>query len=152
MPDKVIATNKKAYHDYHVESTFEAGMVLKGPEIKSIRAGRVNLQDGYAQIKNGEVWIHNVHISPYKFATHESPDPRRVRKLLLSRREIRKLLGKVQERGFTLIPLKIYLNRKGLAKLALGLCKGKTKYDKRHALKKKDLDREMSKLGKQPVR
>lgn len=151
MPEKILARNKKAYHDFHIESTMEAGIVLTGPEIKSIRAGRVNLKEGYAHIKNGEVWLHNVHISPYKFATHASPDPRRVRKLLLTKREIKKLIGKVQEKGITLVPLQIYINHKGLAKILLGLCKGKTKYDKRHALKKKDLERETGKLGKRPV-
>ncbi|MFO7760896.1 MAG: SsrA-binding protein SmpB [Desulfobia sp.] len=151
MPEKVMARNKKAYSDYHIETTLEAGIVLKGPEIKSIRAGRVNLKDGYAHIKNGEAWLHNIHISPYRFATHESPDPRRTRKLLLSKNEIKKLIGKVKERGYTLIPLKIYLNSRGLAKLSLGLCKGKSQYDKRHALKKKDLDREMGRMGKWPV-
>ena len=148
MSGKIIATNKKAYHNYHIQSVIEVGMVLKGPEVKSLRAGRVNLRDGYAQIKNGEVWLHNVHISAYKFATHESPDPMRVRKLLLNKREIKKLIGKVQEKGFALIPLKIYFNKKGIAKLELGLCKGKTLYDKRHSLKKKESDREMDRLRK----
>jgi SsrA-binding protein len=148
MSGKTIATNKKAYHNYHIQSKIEVGMVLKGPEVKSLRAGRVNLRDGYAQIKNGEVWLHNVHISAYKFATHESPDPMRVRKLLLNKREIKKLIGKVQEKGFALIPLKIYFNKKGKAKLELGLCKGKTLYDKRHSLKKKESDREMDRLRK----
>jgi SsrA-binding protein len=148
MSGKTIATNKKAYHNYHVQSVIEAGMVLKGPEVKSLRAGRVNLRDGYAQIKNGEVWLHNVHISAYKFATHESPDPMRVRKLLLNKREIKKLIGKVLEKGFALIPLKIYFNKKGKAKLELGLCKGKTLYDKRHSIKKKESDREMDRLRK----
>ncbi|MCB2170998.1 MAG: SsrA-binding protein SmpB [Deltaproteobacteria bacterium] len=148
MSGKVIATNKKAYHQYHVDSILEAGMVLKGPEVKSLRAGRVNLKDGYATVKNGEVWLHNVHISAYKFATHESPDPMRVRKLLLNKREIKKLIGKVQEKGFALIPVKIYFTSKGKAKLGLGLCKGKTLYDKRHSLKKKEADREMDRMRK----
>lgn len=148
MSGKVVATNKKAYHQYHVDSIIEVGMVLKGPEVKSLRAGRVNLRDGYATIKNGEVWLHNVHISAYKFATHESPDPMRVRKLLLNKREIKKLLGKVQEKGFALIPIKIYFTSKGKAKLGLGVCKGKTLYDKRHSLKKKEADREMDRMRK----
>lgn len=148
MSGKTIATNKKAYHNYHVDQTFEAGMALKGPEVKSLRAGRCNLKDGYADIKNNEVWLHNVHISPYKFATHESPDPLRVRKLLLNRREIKKLIGKTKEKGFALIPLKIYFTKNGLAKIALGLCKGKTKYDKRHTLKKKEATREMDQIRK----
>lgn len=148
MSGKVIATNKKAYHEYHIESTMEAGIVLKGPEVKSLRAGRVNLRDGYAKVKDGEVWLHNVHISPYKFATYDSPDPLRERKLLLTKREIKRLIGKVQEKGFALIPIKIYFTSKGLAKIALGLCKGKTLYDKRHSLKKKEADREMDRLKK----
>lgn len=148
MSGKIIATNKKAYHEYTVDSVIEAGMVLKGSEVKSLRAGRVNLRDGYVKIRNGEAWLLNVHISPYAFATYDAPDPMRERKLLLSAREIKKLVGKVQEKGFALIPIKIYFNSKGLAKLGLGLCKGKTLYDKRHSLKKKEADREMDRLRK----
>lgn len=148
MSGKIVATNKKAYHQYHVQSTIEVGMVLKGPEVKSLRGGRANLRDGYAQIKNGEVWLHNVHISEYKFATHESPEPMRVRKLLLNKREIKKLIGKVLEKGFALIPLKIYFNKHGKAKLELGLCKGKTLYDKRHSIKERESDREMDRIRK----
>ncbi len=145
---KVIATNKKAYHNYHIDSVVETGMVLLGPEVKSLRAGRVNLKDGYAQIKNGEVWLHNVHISPYSFASYQAPDPLRVRKLLLNRQEIKKLIGKTMEKGFALIPVKIYFNNKGRIKLGLGLAKGKTLYDKRHTLKKKESDREMARVRK----
>jgi SsrA-binding protein len=148
MAGKIVATNKKAYHNYHVEKLIEAGMVLKGPEVKSLRAGRVNIKDGYASIKNGEIWLYNVHISPYKFATQESPDPLRMRKLLLNKKEIKKLIGKVREKGFALIPVKIYFTSKGKAKLGLGMCKGKTQYDKRHTLKKKEADREMSRVRK----
>ncbi len=148
MSGKIIATNKKAYHDYNVDSIIEAGMVLKGPEVKSLRAGRVNLKDGYAQIKDGEVWLFNVHISPYKFATHELPDPLRKRKLLLNKQEIKKLIRKVQEKGFALIPIKIYFTKTGKAKLGLGMCKGKTLHDKRHTLKTKEADREMDRVRK----
>ncbi|MCJ7600492.1 MAG: SsrA-binding protein SmpB [Desulfobulbaceae bacterium] len=148
MSGKIVATNKKAYHEYQVDSVLEAGMVLLGSEVKSLRAGRANLRDGYVKIKNGEAWLLNVHISPYTFATYDAPDPMRERKLLLSAREIKKLIGKVQEKGFALIPIKIYFNSKGLAKLGLGLCKGKTLYDKRHSLKKKEADREMDRLRK----
>ena len=123
-------------------------MVLKGAEVKSLRAGRANLRDGYASIKNGEVWLYNVHISAYKFATHEVQNPLRVRKLLLNRREIKRLIRKTQDKGFALIPIKIYFNRQGKAKLGLGLCKGKTLYDKRQSLKKKESDREMNRLRK----
>ena len=148
MSGKIVATNKKAYHEYQVESIVEAGMVLLGSEVKSLRAGRANLRDGYVKIKNGEAWLLNVHISPYAFATYDAPDPMRERKLLLSAREIKKLVGKVQEKGFALIPIKIYFTGKGLAKLGLGLCKGKTLYDKRDSLKKKESDREMDRLRK----
>ena len=144
MAGKVVCTNKKAYHDYTIESVIEAGMVLKGPEVKSLRAGRANLRDGYANVKNSEVFLYNVHISPYVYATHESPDPLRVRKLLLNRQEIKKLIGKIKERGFALIPLKIYFNEQGRVKLALGLAKGKKLYDKRAAIKEKDTGRDMA--------
>ncbi len=143
MAEKVVCTNKKAYHDYHIVEVIEAGMVLLGPEVKSLRAGRANLKDGYAQIKNNEVYLHNVHISPYSHATHFSPEPRRVRKLLLNAKEIKKLIGKVKEKGFALIPLKIYFKGTGKAKVALGLAKGKRLYDKRADLKKKETDRDM---------
>lgn len=143
VPGKVVCTNKKAYHDYTIESTIEVGMVLLGPEVKSLRAGRANLKDGYARIKNGEVFLHNVHISPYSHASYAAPDPLRVRKLLLNRREIKKLIGKTQEQGYTLVPLKIYFNKQGKAKLALGVAKGKKLYDKRATLKKKETDRDM---------
>jgi len=140
---KVVATNKKAFHDFHVEETVETGLVLKGSEVKSLRAGKVNLRDGYAKVKNEEVFLYNVHISPYSHATYDRQDPMRVRKLLLHRREIRKLIGKVKEKGFALIPLRIYFNEKGRAKLELALARGKKLYDKRAALRKKDADREM---------
>ena len=148
MSIKIVAKNKKAFHDYNIDKKIEAGMVLVGPEVKSLRAGRANLRDSYARIKNGEVWVHNLHISPYKFATHASPDPLRVRKLLLHKSEISKLIGKVQEKGFSLIPLKIYFTGQGRVKLELGLAKGKTQYDKRQTLKKKEASREMDRLRK----
>ena len=141
---KIVCTNKKAYHDYHIESTLEVGIVLTGPEVKSLRGGKANLRDGYAAISKEEIWLHNVHISPYSHATQTAlVDPMRTRKLLLHRREIRKLLGKVQEKGFALIPLKIYFIGSGKAKVELALARGKKLYDKRAALKKKDTDREM---------
>ena len=139
----MVCTNKKAYHDFTIEQVIEAGMVLTGPEIKSLRAGKANLKDGYAQVKQGELFLFNVHISPYVFATMTAPDPLRVRKLLLHRREINKLIGKLKEQGYSLVPLKVYLNRQGRAKLALGLAKGKKLYDKRASLKKREADREM---------
>lgn len=143
MSGKVVANNKKAFHDFHIEEVIETGLVLLGPEVKSLRAGRANLRDGYAQIKNGEVFLYNVHISPYAFATHSAPEPLRVRKLLLNKREIRRLIGKVKEKGFALVPLKIYFNKRGKAKLELGLGKGKKHFDKRHDLKKKEADRDI---------
>ncbi|MEN8257016.1 MAG: SsrA-binding protein SmpB [Thermodesulfobacteriota bacterium] len=148
MSIKIVAKNKKAFHDYHIDKKIETGIVLVGPEVKSLRAGRANLRDSYARIKNGEVWVHNLHISPYKYATHASPDPLRVRKLLLHKREISKLIGKVQEKGFSLIPLKLYFTGKGKVKLELGLAKGKTQYDKRQTLKKKEASREMDRIRK----
>lgn len=143
---KVVCTNKKAYHDYTIEQVLEAGMVLSGPEVKSLRAGKANLKDGYAQVRQGEVFLYNVHISPYVFATHYSPDPLRPRKLLLHRKEISKLIGKVKEQGCTLVPLKVYFNEKGKAKLSLGLARGKKHYDKRESLKKQEADRDMERV------
>ncbi len=143
MSIRVVATNKKARHDYFVEDTYEAGLVLKGSEVKSLRAGRVNLKDCYARVKQGEVFIYNMHISPYSHATYDRPDPLRLRKLLLKKREIRKLVGMVSEKGFALIPLKLYFNEKGRAKIEIGVCKGKKLYDKRATLKKKDAQRDL---------
>lgn len=143
MADKVVCTNKKAYHDYTIDDVVETGIVLKGPEVKSLRAGKANLRDGYAKIKGEELFLYNVHISPYTYATHEAPEPLRVRKLLLHKREIRKLIGKVKEKGFALIPLKIYFLENGKAKIALGLARGKKMYDKRAALKKRESDRDV---------
>ncbi|MDX9840336.1 MAG: SsrA-binding protein SmpB [Desulfobulbus sp.] len=141
---KIVAKNKKAFHDFHIDQTLEAGLVLSGPEVKSVRAGKVNLRDGYAQLKNGEVFLYNVHISPYAWATHLAQDPLRVRKLLLHRREIRKLIGKLHEKGVALIPLKIYFIGNGKAKVELALARGKKLYDKRTALKEKESNREMA--------
>ena len=144
MAVKVVCQNKKAYHDYHIDATYEAGMVLSGPEVKSLRAGKANLRDGYARIdERGEVMLYNVHISFYTYATHNPNDPMRVRKLLLHSREIRKLIGKLKEKGLALIPLKIYFVESGKAKVDLGLARGKRQYDKRAALKEKQSDREV---------
>jgi SsrA-binding protein len=143
LSGKVLATNKKAYHDYFIDDTLECGMVLKGPEVKSLRGGKVNLKDGYAKIQEGEVFLYNIHISPYSHTNYGAPDPERVRKLLLSRQEIRKLIGKVKEKGIALVPLKIYFKSNGKAKLELGLCRGKKLYDKRATLKKKEGERDI---------
>jgi len=148
LSGKILATNKKAYHDFQIEEVVEAGIVLVGAEVKSLRAGRANLKDGYAVIKNNEIFLYNVHISPYAFTTQDVPDPLRVRKLLLNKREIRRLINKVREKGFALLPLKTYLNKRGMVKVELGLGKGKKLYDKRHTLKKKESDREIERAVK----
>lgn len=153
MSGKVVCKNKKAFHDYHIDSTMEAGMVLTGPEVKSLRDGKANLRDGYALVDNkGEVILHNVHISAYSFATHNPNEPIRKRKLLLHKREIKKLIGKLQEKGLALIPLKIYFKSNGKAKIELGLARGKKMYDKRAALKKKQSDREVQRAMRQNER
>ena len=143
MSKKVVSTNRKAFHDYTIESTIEAGIVLTGPEVKSLRGGRASMRDGYAAIERDEVWLHNVHISPYTYATNIPTDPLRTRKLLLNRREIKKLTGKVKEKGFALIPIRIYFISNGKVKIELGLARGKKMYDKRADLKKKQSDREL---------
>jgi SsrA-binding protein len=148
MTIKIVAKNKKAYHDFHIEKEIEAGIVLLGPEVKSLRAGRANLRDCYARVTGGEIWVHNLHISPYKFASHASPDPMRVRKLLLNKHEIDKLIGKVQEKGYSLIPVSLYFTPNGKVKVGLGLAKGKTLYDKRQTLKSKEASREMDRIRK----
>ena len=144
MAVKVVCQNKKAFHDYHIYATYEAGIVLSGPEVKSLRAGKANLRDGYVRIdERGEAMMYNVHISFYTFATHNPNEPLRVRKLLLHAREIRKLIGKLKEKGLALIPLKIYFVSNGKAKVELGLARGKRQYDKRAALKEQQSDREL---------
>jgi len=135
-------TNRRARHDYHILETYEAGLVLRGPEVKSLRQGKVNLQDSYARIENGEAWLYNMHISPYEHGNRFNPDPRRPRKLLLHKHEIRRLLGKIQERGLTLVPLQLYFVR-GLAKVELGLARGKAAHDKRRAIRERDLRRDV---------
>ncbi len=145
---KIVATNRKAYHDYHILDTFEAGIVLTGSEIKSIRAGQISLRDGYAAIQDDEIWLMNVHIAPYHQANRENHEPRRTRKLLLHRREINRLIGKLREKGLTLIPLKVYL-KNNRAKVELGLAVGKKQYDKRAALKEKESRRQIDRaLGR----
>jgi len=146
---KILANNKKARHDYFIEETYEAGMVLTGTEIKSMRMGKLNLKDSYAKIENGEVIIHNMHISPYEQGNIYNVDPTRPRKLLLNKREIRKLLGYTAQEGLTLIPTKVYLNLRGLAKMELAVAKGKKLYDKRDDMAKKDANRRMEQQLKQ---
>lgn len=147
MSIKIIAQNKKARHDYHILETWEAGMVLQGTEVKSLRAGKVNLKDSYARVRNGEVFLHNCHISPYEKGTYANHDPERVRKLLLNRREIRKLKGSVEEKGLTLSALKIYF-KDGRAKVEIGLARGKKLHDKRDDMAKRDAKREMERMTK----
>ena len=139
---KQVAQNKKAYHDYFIEETYEAGIVLQGTEIKSIRASRLNLKDAHARIQNGEVYLYNMHISPYEQGNRYNHDPLRVRKLLLHKREISKLIGITKETGYTLVPLKVYL-KNGFAKVLLGVGKGKKQYDKSEDLKKKEAKRDI---------
>jgi SsrA-binding protein len=142
MTQKVVCRNKKASFDYFIEERYEAGMVLLGPEVKSLREGRANLVDSYARLKKGGVYLHNMHISPYPHAHYMEIDPARTRKLLMHKREIKRLIGKTEERGYSLIPLKVYF-KSGWVKVELGLAKGKRKVDKRRAIKEKDLKREM---------
>lgn len=143
---KIITVNKQAPHDYFIEDTLEAGLVLKGTEVKSLRQGRANLKDAYARIKNGEVYLHQMNISVYPFAYYDNHEPERPRKLLLHKQEIKRLYGKINEKGFSLIPLKVYF-KSGKAKVLLGLARGKRKFDKREEIKrrdaKRDLDREI---------
>lgn len=142
---KLVAQNKKARHDYAVLDTYEAGIVLVGTEVKSLRAGRASLVDGYAQIADGEVWLHGVHIPEYTQGTWTNHDPRRKRKLLLHRDEIAKLIGKTREGGLTLVPLSLYF-RDGKAKVEIALARGKRSYDKRQDLARRDAGREVARV------
>lgn len=153
MPDefKVLATNRKAYHDYHIEETIEAGIQLTGTEIKSVRAGRVNLREAYAQVRQGELWLVNMHISQYDPASRNNVDPYRTRKLLAHRREINRLMGRVQEKGLTIVPLRLYL-KNHRAKVEIALVRGKREYDKREAISRRDADREIQRALKERER
>ncbi len=143
----VITVNRKAYHNYHIQESIEAGIVLKGSEIKSIRAGKVNLSDAYARPENGELWLYNSHIAPYDAASYNTHEPLRPRKLLLHRKEIDILTSKVVQKGLTLVPLKLYIKH-GMAKLELGVAKGKKVYDKREAIARRDAEREVERALK----
>jgi SsrA-binding protein len=138
---KNIAENRKALYDYHLLETFEAGVVLLGTEVKSIREGNVNLRDSYARVEGGELWLHNVHISPYSHRGYAEHEALRRRKLLLRAEEIRKLIGKVDEKGMTLVPVRMYF-KNGRVKVAVSIAKGKKHYDKRETIKRRDADRE----------
>jgi SsrA-binding protein len=139
---KLITSNRRATHDYEILETFEAGLVLRGPEVKSLRDGRANLSDSYAVLRRGEAFLVNAHVSPYEKAGRDNVDPRRERKLLMHRAELSRLGPKLAERGFTLIPLSLYF-KAGRAKVELGLARGKKQYDKRQTLKKREQEREM---------
>ena len=143
----VLAQNKKARHDYSIIDTIEAGIVLTGTEIKSVRSARISLKDGFAQIKNGEVWLSNVHIAPYNEGNIWNQDPLRRRKLLLHKKQIQKMAKEVTQSGMTLVPLKVYL-KNGFAKVLLGLAKGKHVYDKRETIKRREQDRDMARVMK----
>ena len=140
---KIIANNKKARHDYFIEEVYEAGMALTGTEIKSIRQGRINLKESYAKVEGGELIIYGMHISPYEQGNRFNVDPLRARKLLLHKQEIRKLIGYTTLKGLTLVPLTVFINEKGLAKMELAVARGKKNYDKRDDLMKKDADRKI---------
>jgi SsrA-binding protein len=150
---KLVATNRRARFEYEILDTFEAGLVLLGPEVKSLRAGKANLADSYATIRRGEAWLVNAHISPYAQAGRDNPEPRRERKLLLHRAEISRLQGRIAEKGLTLVPLELYFS-KGRAKVRLGLARGKRRHDKREAIRRREQDREMQRAtrrGRRPA-
>ncbi|MFC1534543.1 SsrA-binding protein SmpB [Thermodesulfobacteriota bacterium] len=147
MDKKIVCQNRKASHDYFIDEVFEAGIVLIGPEAKSLRQGRASLVDGYARVKNGEVFLHNMHITPYPYTHYLNLEPKRTRKLLLNKKEIKRLIGKTKEKGYSLIPLKVYFSGSWV-KIEVGLAKGKKKVDKRHALREKELKREMAQARK----
>jgi SsrA-binding protein len=139
--EKIVADNRKAFHDYHILETFEAGVALLGTEVKAIREGRVNLRDSFARVEGGEIFLQNVHISPYSHRGYAEHEPLRRRKLLLHKQEIRKLIGKTTERGMTIVPLRLYF-KDGRVKVAIALAKGKKEYDRRETIKKRETDRE----------
>jgi len=147
-PIKIVAENRKARHDYIIVDQYEAGLVLTGTEVQSLRLGKANLKDSYAKVKNGEVWLYQMHISPYPFAYYDNHDPLRVRKLLLHKREIMRLYAKANEQGHTLVPLKLYF-KAGKAKITIALAKGKREFDKRQALRERDHKRELERARRQ---
>lgn len=144
---KIIASNKKAWFNYEIEDQMESGIVLKGSEVKSIRLGKVNLQDAFALVRDGEVFVHNLNIQPYPFATHQNHEATAVRKLLLNRHEINRLIGKIQQKGYSLIPLKLYFKH-GRIKVEIGLARGKKAYDKKQKIKDREEKRSMEKIEK----
>lgn len=145
---KIVATNRKAQRDYVILETLECGIELKGSEVKSARAGKINLNDSFARIENNQVILYNTHISPYEEASYLNVEPARLRRLLLHKNQIQKLTTQVAQKGFTLIPLKVYFNERGFAKLELALCKGKKLYDKRESIKRREVELEMRRVLK----
>ncbi|MGC9393384.1 MAG: SsrA-binding protein SmpB [Anaerolineae bacterium] len=146
---KVVATNRKARYEYFIEDQYEAGIVLTGTEIKSVRAGAVSLGEGYVQVRNGELWLYEVHIAQYEHAGRSSHDPKRPRKLLMHRKEIARLQSNTQERGYTIIPLRMYIKNGKLAKVEIGVVRGKRQYDKRAVIAKRDADRRIRREWKE---
>ncbi|MGZ8562150.1 MAG: SsrA-binding protein SmpB [Candidatus Limnocylindria bacterium] len=151
MPDKTVAVNRRARHEYAVDETLEAGLVLSGTEIKSIRAGRVNLAEAYARIEHGEAWLIGAHIAPYEQGNRNNHEPTRTRKLLMHRDQIAELIGRTQAKGYTLVPLRLYI-RNGMAKLEIGVARGKKAYDKRRTIAERDMRRELERATKERVK
>jgi len=151
MPDKTVAVNRRARHEYAVDETLEAGLVLSGTEIKSIRAGRVSLAEAYARIEHGEAWLIGAHIAPYEQGNRNNHEPTRTRKLLMHRDQIAELVGRTQAKGYTLVPLKLYI-RNGMAKLELGVARGKKAHDKRRTIAERDMRRELERATKERVK
>ena len=141
--NKIVVNNRKAYHDYEILEEYEAGLVLKGAEVKSLRESKASIQDSFCKIQNGEIFIYNMHIAPYEHSGSFKYPSKRPRKLLLHKKEINRLLGRTTQRGLTIIPLKVYFNKKGLAKISIGLAKKRKTQDKKEYLKRKDLDRQL---------
>ena len=142
---KIITKNRKAWHNYTISEEIEAGMVLLGTEVKSLRSGQANLKDAYGRMDKGELFIHQMHISPYPFAYYDNHEPFRKRKLLLNRSELKRLEAKIREKGYSVIPLKVYF-KGGKAKISIGLARGKRQYDKRHSIKEREMKREMDRV------
>ncbi|MFQ5521708.1 MAG: SsrA-binding protein SmpB [Candidatus Methylomirabilia bacterium] len=150
--ERVVATNRRAWYDYEIQETYEAGLVLRGTEVKSLREGKANLKESYARVEGNELWLVGCHISPYHHGTDANHDPDRTRKLLLARREINRLMGKTMERGLTLIPLRLYFTERGRAKLELGLARGKRLRDKRRTIREREARQEIDKALRGRVR
>jgi len=148
----LISNNKKAYHDYFIDETFEAGIELTGTEVKSLRENKASLRESFASVRKGELWLHNVHISAYSHGNRANVDPDRPRRLLLHKKEIRYLIGKTKERGYTLVPLKMYFNERNLVKVELGLARGKKMYDKRASIAERDHARDVQRALKDRIR